>query len=150
MNLILWRHADAEDGIPDTERKLTAKGIKQAKRMAKWLASHIPEDTVIVVSPAKRALQTARALSTDIRILDGVGTSATAESLLAAVDWPNSNENVLVVGHQPTLGEIAAFLLTGRKRPCDLRKGALIWVACREYEGARHIHLRAAISPDLL
>jgi phosphohistidine phosphatase len=37
MELILWRHAEAEDGIPDMARELTSKGKKQAKHMAAWL-----------------------------------------------------------------------------------------------------------------
>ncbi len=45
MELILWRHAEAEDGTHDSERKLTAKGIKQAARMAKWLRARVPADS---------------------------------------------------------------------------------------------------------
>ena len=67
MELILWRHADAELGQPDSERRLTDKGHKQAARMAKWLAERLPEDYVVMASPAVRAQQTARALSEDIK-----------------------------------------------------------------------------------
>ena len=55
MELILWRHADAELGQPDSERRLTDKGHKQAARMAKWLAERLPEDYVVMASPAVRA-----------------------------------------------------------------------------------------------
>jgi len=150
MDLILWRHADAEDSMPDGERKLTAKGIKQATRMAKWLTQHLPADTAVVSSPARRALQTARALTEDIRILDGVGTSATPELLLAAIEWRTARGSVVVVGHQPTLGETAAVLLTGRKLPWELKKGALFWLARREHGNASRIYLRVAMSPDFV
>lgn len=150
MELILWRHADAEDGSPDSERKLTAKGIKQAKRMAKWLKPRLPEDTIILVSPAKRAQQTARALTPNFKTVTEIGASGSPESLLASIGWPKLEGNVVVVGHQPTLGEAAALLLTGRKEQWGLKKGALIWLARREYGAVPHTHLRAAISPDLL
>ena len=59
MELILWRHAEAEDGIPDAKRPLTERGQKQARKMAKWLRKRLPEDTRIIVSPALRCRQTA-------------------------------------------------------------------------------------------
>ena len=61
MDLILWRHAeafDAEPGADDMERALTPKGQKQARRMAEWLTSQLPEGCKILVSPARRAIQT--------------------------------------------------------------------------------------------
>ena len=150
MELILWRHADADDGAADSERKLTAKGIKQARRMAKWLKPRLPEDTVILASPAKRAQQTARALTSDFKTVAEVGTSGSPESLLRGIGWPKLEGNVVVVGHQPTLGETAALLLTGRKEQWGIKKGALIWLARREHDADPRTHLRAAISPDLL
>ena len=79
MELILWRHADAEDaapGKPDAERSLTAKGEKQARRVAGWLKKQLPEDTRVVVSPARRAQQTAQALVKRFETSRDVGTSA--------------------------------------------------------------------------
>jgi len=63
MDLILWRHAEAEPGEPDLGRRLTAKGIQQAERMGKWLDRHLPATTRILSSPADRTQQTARALN---------------------------------------------------------------------------------------
>jgi phosphohistidine phosphatase len=150
MELILWRHADAEDGIHDSERKLTAKGTKQASRMAKWLRARIPEDAVILASPAKRAQQTARALTHDFKTAPAIGLAASAEDVLLAAGWPGADGTVVVVGHQPTLGETAALLLTGAKEPWNVKKGAVIWIACRADVAHARTHLRAAISPDLL
>ena len=56
MELILWRHADAEDGIPDSERKLTPKGVKQAARMAKWLRARLSADALILASPDRKSV----------------------------------------------------------------------------------------------
>ena len=148
MNLILWRHADAEDGTADAERELTAKGEKQAARMAKWLKKRLPADTVILASPARRAQQTARALTRDFRIVTEIGTSATPEKVLAAADWPAAAGTVVVVGHQPTLGEVAALLLTGSGAGWNIKKGAIWWFAHRDSAG--RAQLRAVISADLL
>ena len=150
MELILWRHADAEDGLHDSERKLTAKGIKQAARMAKWLRARIPDDAVILVSPAKRAQQTARALKPDFKTVTEIGLAASAEGVLQAAGWSGGSGTVIVVGHQPTLGETAALLLTGAKDQWNVKKGAVIWIARRADVAHARTQLRAAISPDLL
>jgi phosphohistidine phosphatase len=151
MDLILWRHADAEDGIsPDSERRLTAKGIKQAARMAKWLKKRLPADAVVLASPANRSQQTARALTPDFEVVEEIGTSASAHDVLRACGWPKAGRTLVVVGHQPTLGEVAATLLTGTPQQLSLKKGAVIWIACGTGGGFARPHLRAAISPDLL
>jgi phosphohistidine phosphatase len=65
MDLIFWRHAEAEDwteGCDDMQRSLTARGEKQAKRMASWLDRQLPDGTRIICSPARRCEQTALAL----------------------------------------------------------------------------------------
>ena len=110
MDLILWRHADAEDGMPDEARKLTAKGEKQARRVAKWLARRLPEETRILVSPAKRAQQTARALSKNFETCAEVGTTTMPVALLKAAGWPDQDGAVLVVGHQPVIGHTLSIL----------------------------------------
>ena len=148
MDLLLWRHADAEDGFVDAERRLTAKGAKQAARVAKWLKKRLPADASVIASPARRAQETARALTRNFRTVKEVGTGATAEKLLAAAGWPDAGGVVVVVGHQPVLGEAAALLLSGASADWNIKKGAIWWFASRE-RGER-AQLRAVISPDLL
>ena len=150
MELILWRHADAEDGIPDAERKLTAKGLKQAARMAKWLRARIPDSAVVLASPAKRAQQTAQALTPDFKTVAELGLAASAEGVLRAAGWPDREGCVVVVGHQPTLGETAALALTGKKEPWSVKKGAVLWFVRRDDVAPARTQLRAVISPDLL
>ncbi len=150
MELILWRHADAEDGIPDSERKLTAKGEKQAAHMAKWLRQRIPADALVVASPARRAQQTAHALTPDFRTVQEIGTSGRTDDVLRACGWPGDDRTVVVVGHQPTLGETAALLLAGARKEWSLKKGAVAWIALPAGRAATRPHLRAWLSPDLL
>ena len=147
MNLILWRHADAEDGAPDEERKLTKKGLKQAERMSRWLKARLPKDAVVLVSPARRARQTAEALTTNVEVVPELGTGTTPSSLLKAAGWPQREGTVVVVGHQPTLGQAAALAVTGRDEGWSLKKGALWWLESR---GRGDVIVRAVTAPDML
>lgn len=148
MELILWRHAEAEDGTPDDERPLTAKGRHQAERMAHFLGPRLPPKTRILVSPAVRAQQTASALNTHFITTPEIGTGAQPQSALAAAGWPQAGGAVLLVGHQPWLGELASLLLTSREEYWSIKKGAVWWLSRREREGDYQTVLRLVIAPD--
>jgi phosphohistidine phosphatase len=147
MDLILWRHAEAEDGSPDSARKLTAKGRRQAERVAKWLAKRLPKKFRVLASPARRAQETAAVLARHFETHAALDVGAQAQAILDAAGWPASDERpAVVVGHQPSLGEAAMLALGGKAAPLNLKKGALVWLESRDGE----IVLRAAIAPDLL
>jgi phosphohistidine phosphatase len=150
MDLILWRHAEAEPGEPDLGRRLTAKGLKQAERMAVWLDIHLPDTCRILVSPADRAQQTALALKRKFRTVPELAPGASPGALLDAAGWPDSREPALIVGHQPSLGEVAALLLAGQAAPWSVRKGAAWWLSNRQRDGASAIVLRVVIGPDFV
>ncbi len=57
---------------------------------------------------------------------------------------------MLVVGHQPQLGQVAAQLLGITAGDCSIRKGALWWLRQRQREGHSATVLLAALTPDLL
>lgn len=149
MELILWRHADAEDGIPDEERRLSPVGVDEAGRMAGWLARHLPADMRVLASPARRAQETARALTEKFETARAVGTGANPQSVLAAAGWPHG-VNTVVVGHQPTLGQVAALLLTGEPQEWSIRKGGVWWFRGRTRGSRLEVVVRAVIAPDLL
>jgi phosphohistidine phosphatase len=149
MDLILWRHADAFDGVPDMQRALTAKGSKQAKDVAKWLNARLPADARILVSPAVRAQQTAEALERPFQTVAELAPGADATAILLASGWPEGAGTVLVVGHQPTLGQAAAMLLFGEERELSLKKGGLVWLTNRVRRDERQTVLKAAMSPEL-
>ncbi len=144
--LLLWRHADAEDGMPDSGRALSKKGLKQARQVALWLKPRLPDGCLIIASPAKRAQQTAAALELPYDTDQRIGVHASVADIMAAAGWPRHKGAVLVVGHQPTLGRVAASLITGEQADWAIRKGALWWFSSRT--GAAI--LRAVVSPDLL
>lgn len=150
MDLILWRHAEAEEGLSDPERKLTAKGEKQAAKMAAWLKAHLPEETRILVGPATRTQQTAAALSRDFAIVKEVGPGASVAAVLAAAGWPDAKGAVVVVGHQPTLGQVAAYLLGNVQQSWSMKKGAVWWFSNRSRQDETQTVLRAVMSPEFL
>jgi phosphohistidine phosphatase len=147
MELILWRHADAEDGVPDEGRKLTKKGLKQAERMARWLRKRLPDDAVVLASPARRARETAEALTGKVELVADLGTSATGQSILKAAGWPGRDGTVVIVGHQPTLGQTAALVVTGKEAGWSVKKGGIWWFESRE---RGELIVRAVMAPDLL
>ena len=148
MDLILWRHAEAEDSAPDHARELTAKGFKQAGKVAAFLNQHLPDDHRILVSPATRTQQTIAALTGHFTLAPTIAPGASAEAVLHAARWPDAGGTVLVVGHQPTLGEVAARLLGCRDAILSIKKGAIWWFSQRE--GSSQVTLRLVITPDLL
>lgn len=150
MDLILWRHADAQDGTPDMERALTNKGHNQARKMADWLRNRLPTDVRILVSPALRTRQTADALELDYQLVPAIVPGADGVHVLAAAGWPDASGSVLVVGHQPTLGEAASLLLFGEAKGLSIKKGGLIWLTNRVRGEQPQTILKAAITPDMV
>jgi len=152
MDLILWRHAEAlelRELSDDLDRALTPKGERQAQRMAEWLNRQLPSSTRVLASPARRAQQTAAALDRRVKTVPALAPDGSVEGLMHAVRWPESREPVLVVGHQPTLGLAAAYLLAGQPLPWAVRKGAVWWLRAREREGVRQVVLHAVMAPEL-
>lgn len=149
MDLILWRHAEAEYSSPDEARPLTEKGHSQAERMAKWLERNAPADLKIIVSPATRTRQTVAPFSGKFEVDPRVSTSGSPQSLLEAAGWPAANGAVLIVGHQPTLGEVAAMLLGQPGTEMAVKKGAIWWFRVRERHGVRETILKAVLPAEL-
>lgn len=150
MDLILWRHAEAEQGIADLDRRLTAKGVHQAERMGVWLDRHLPPETRVLASPALRAQQTARALERKFHVVAELAPGATPAAVLAAVGWPDAREPVLVVGHQPTIGGVAALAMTGDEAAWSVRKCGVWWLESRVRGGEHGVRLKLVIAPDMV
>jgi phosphohistidine phosphatase len=153
MDLILWRHAEAfemREVGDDLDRALTPKGERQAQRMAEWLNQRLAHSTRILVSPALRCQQTAKALGKKFKTLNELAPDGNGEALLKAARWPDSSEPVLIVGHQPTLGFVASYLLADQPQGWTLKKGAVWWIRGRNREDREQVILQAVQSPDCL
>jgi len=154
MDLLLWRHAEAEelnaDGI-DADRALTSRGDKQAKRMSQWLDRHLPETTRVLCSPAKRTEQTALALGRKYKLCDDLAPSDSgSQALLNLVQWPTTKGTVLVIGHQPTLGQTIARLVGLQTSECAVKKGSVWWLKSRIRDGVWQTVVVSVQSPETL
>lgn len=150
MDLLLWRHAEAEEGEIDLQRRLTGRGEKQARAMGQWLKANQPKKLRILVSPAVRTQQTAQALDQPFETHRKLGTEACVSDLIAASGWPGAGGSVLIISHQPALGRMASLLLSGQEANWTIKKGALWWFTNRVRAGETQTVLRAVIPPDLL
>ncbi|HEX2529900.1 MAG TPA: phosphohistidine phosphatase SixA [Burkholderiaceae bacterium] len=150
MDLLLWRHAEAELGTPDQTRALTAKGHRQAKKMALWLDRNLPYSCKILVSPAIRAVQTAEALGRKFKTLPELAPGESAAQLLAAANWPHSREPVLVVGHQPALGQAASILIAGLPQEWAIPNACVWWIVRRNRDNDEGNFIRTVMTPDLV
>ena len=150
MELILWRHAEAEPGEADEARALTAKGHKQAKKMGAWLDRHLPNGCKVLVSPAARTVQTAEALGRKFKIHPGLAPGATAAAILTIANWPDAREPVLIIGHQPTLGYVASLLITGAEQEWSIRKAGVWWIVQKERGDDSTTSLKVVMSPEIV
>jgi len=162
MELILWRHAEAEDGADDMARVLTPKGRRQAARMAQWLTAQLDGPVQVIASPALRTRATADALDMPYAIDWRIAPDASADQLLAASGWPDGHGIVILVGHNPAISVLAARLTgildtvpdtasdTAPQSALVLRRGAAWWFACDGVGTGRRPTLKAVMTPALL
>jgi phosphohistidine phosphatase len=116
MRLVLVRHAEAAPGDPDELRRLTPEGRDQAESLGERLRTDGIAPDVVLSSPLLRARETAAALGygepePDERLAPG----ATADDVLEAS--AGRGETIVIVGHQPDCGRIAASLTGGEEPP---------------------------------
>lgn len=111
MHLILWRHAEAEPGLDDLARPLTAKGHKQAQRSAAWLRAHLPPDYRLWVSEALRSRETAAYLRHAARLQPLINPEANPHRIARLLQAEHPESTLVLVGHQPWIGQLCAWLL---------------------------------------
>jgi phosphohistidine phosphatase len=150
LDLILWRHAEAEEHEDDLRRRLTTKGRKQAARAGEWLLQRLPARFALISSPAVRAQQTAQALGTPIKTDDTLAPGAEAKAIIEACGWPEYKGAVVVIGHQPDLGRALAQIFADGSRAWSIKKGGFWWISNRVRDGDAQVVVRAVVSPDLL
>ena len=153
LDLILWRHAEAEElgeGMDDLTRALTPRGEKQAAKVAAWLDRQLPEGLRVIASPARRTEQTAAALGRKFKMRAELLPGGTAQDLLDLAQWPNARGSILIVGHQPMLGQVIAQLLGMQAPECAVRKGAVWWLRQRQRLEQSQTVLMTVQSPEYL
>jgi phosphohistidine phosphatase len=152
MELILWRHAEATEGSPDKSRELSARGHKQAAKMADWLDRNLPGSCRIVASPTVRTVQTAEALGRKFKLNEDLAPGTSPQNILKAIGWPDGREPVVVIGHQPSLGQLASLLLAGTIQSWTIRKASVWWIVARDEatDGESECYLKAVMGPELV
>jgi phosphohistidine phosphatase len=150
MDLILWRHAEAEDGPNDIERALTRKGQQQGRDMAGWLRDRLPHNYVVLASEARRSQQTAAFLSKGFRVEADLNPGSSLEEVLQVLDSYREVDTIVLVGHQPYLGRLAARLMSGDPQYWNIKKGAIWWMGLRNQAGGDPVRLKAMLTPSMV
>ena len=126
VQLYLVRHAEAVDGEPDELRPLTAEGRRAARTLGERLAADGIQPDAILTSPLLRARETGAELARPVGVEpepdERLAPGATAESVRAAAS--ERGETIVVIGHQPDCGRVAAEL-TGGPEPAFPPAGML-------------------------
>lgn len=160
-NLILWRHAEAEDESisgKDIDRALTKRGHKDAVKMAQWLSQHLPANTQILCSPARRCMQTAIPLGDltglEVQVVEFLSVNSTVERIAKEIVNADNHKTIVIIGHQPNLGYLITKLLGMNESNCVVKKGAVWWlrqrVLDRGQKNALQTYLFAVQHPDYL
>jgi phosphohistidine phosphatase len=135
VKILIVRHGPAGDreewertGKDDSLRPLTPKGKKEVRKAAAGLVQLVPSLDLIATSPWIRAAQTAeivnREYGVDVEEVEELTTDHRAEELGPWLGQQCERETVAVVGHEPHLGLLVGYLLSGRSASfVDLKKG---------------------------
>ncbi len=136
----LWflRHGEAEphDARPDPERRLTERGVLQARMAGDALAAIDLEVHAVFTSPKVRALDTARhaceALGVEPIVHAPLADAFDRDEALALLAAAEGDQRILVVGHNPTFEQVVHDLTGAR---AELRKGSVAGVRVRGGQG---------------
>ena len=133
--LYLVRHGIAEEPSPqkdDAERALTSEGKRRMKEIARGLHALGAAPTLVLTSPLRRAHETAEILRAMVAaearfaVFEPLDNAHRPEDIVAGIP-PAKHREIALVGHQPSLGELASYLLTGSPGlvPLAFKKGAV-------------------------
>jgi phosphohistidine phosphatase len=162
MRLVIIRHAIAgdrdafaESGRPDAERPVTAEGRKKMRANARGLRAIVPELEILATSPYTRARETAEIVAD---VYDGLAVTevpalAHGGSRDGLLEWLSARqaEHVALVGHEPDLGGLIGWLVTGGGPPfVTLRKGGACLLVCEGPLGPGLAELSWVLTPKLL
>jgi len=157
LNLLIIRHADAgtpfDDPVDDLSRPLSAKGLKQATLLKHWMKKNLSGGVKVLSSPSVRTMETAKAgglkAKGDDRLLPNANLSDACELLRDHGTHLHRRGPIVLVGHQPLLGQLLAYLVAGVPQQCwDIRKGTLWWL--RFEEGEQFWRIFVVVDPRLM
>jgi phosphohistidine phosphatase len=162
MQIYLMRHgiavtADAANASSDEERPLTPKGTKRTRQAVKGLTRLGPSIDKVLSSPLLRARQTADIVAEGLRLKDSVeqipelAPGGDLAELLHRLATYKERAGVLLVGHQPSLGNVASLLLSGSKElQIDLKKSGICCITVDVFPAAGNGILKWMLAPKQL
>ena len=133
MQLYVLRHADADtEAATDSVRTLSGKGEEQARKVAQFCRTHGIQPGVIFASPLIRARQTAQPVSRELNVAlttaPWLACGAKPDVILAELAAVEKVSAVMLVGHEPDLGNFIAHLLGAASGSIHVRKASLTCV----------------------
>jgi phosphohistidine phosphatase len=159
VDLYLIRHADAtplgEGGVfRDEDRPLTERGKEQARRIPSGFQAREIQFGIVLTSPLLRARQTAEEMlrewpqpAPELRVCTALAPGGKRRKLSRFLNEMGSDQ-VALVGHQPDLGEYAAWLMGSKKAQLDLAKAGVAYVVCEQGLGKGEGRLVWLVTPD--
>lgn len=156
MNISILRHGTAEDRAPgksDEERQLTKEGKHELRAVLRVANKAGIAPGLILTSPLVRAMETARIAEEELKCKQVVQTKALLPSVAPPEIWREIRsqrgvKEIMLVGHEPQLSRIAAFLLESPLM-IDLKKGALLRLRVSDQQGPPRGVLKALLTPRL-
>lgn len=151
MKIILWRHAQAEESLDDLARELTIKGHRQAAKMAAILRKKLPENFRLWVSEAMRSQQTAAHLGGNFEIFPELNPEIEVQTLLPLLTTIHETDTVVIVGHQPWIGQLCGFMLNrswhSDENYWSVKKGSFWWFEAHLQADVFHSKLLSVVVP---
>ncbi|MBL8090180.1 MAG: phosphohistidine phosphatase SixA [Anaerolineales bacterium] len=160
MNLYIIRHAIAEEEHPsgdDSQRRLTDKGAKKMRQIAKGLRALGVDFDLILSSPFTRAKETAEILGEVFKMKKKISFSdnlipiGDPDLLIAEINEKYTVDSLALVGHEPYLTTLVS-LLVGQTSAVDmtLKKGGVCLLSTEDLRHTRRATLEWLLTPGVL
>ncbi|MBI1898609.1 MAG: phosphohistidine phosphatase SixA [Acidobacteria bacterium] len=158
MKLYILRHGIAEDGKPgsdDSERMLTALGRRKVKEVMRLAMKGELAPSLMVTSPYVRAVQTAETAAdvlgykNDLLRTQSLAPGSTPEAVWEELRAHKNQNEVMLVGHEPLLSQVVAYMLGAPSLAVDMKKGALVRIDLDSFGARPRGVLKWMLAPKL-
>ena len=158
MEIYILRHGIAEEaqtGKPDSERALTEEGRHKLRQVLQRAAAAGAEPTLILSSPYRRAVETARLAAQVLDCGEMLNTeallpSSTPEDVWQEIRTHRQEPALLLAGHEPLLSQVAAYLLGAPGIQIDMKKAGLVRIDQDGFHGPPRGLLKWMLTPRLV
>jgi phosphohistidine phosphatase len=158
MQVYILRHGIAEEGKPgsrDADRALTNEGRKRLREVLRLAEKADVVPTLILTSPFVRAVQTAEVVmellgyANDLIRTEALVPSSNPEDVWEEIRANQGVMQLMLVGHEPLLSQVVAFLLNSSSLVIDVKKGSVIRIDIEDFRAQPHGVLKWMLVPKL-